>query len=194
MVVVEREPDSESDMVMRHRAIFDMAAPLHHLKPADLPQGARRAAHGVLNRVTGADPAGRSSAGARADELESFMRTRVELLRLDRRATARRARRRDNWHRGPRGRWCLFHPGVDFGRRDYDPARTAQIRAGGSARRRYSRGRRLIGARMAAGSSAATAMAPKPRTAAARIHILRILALQAFLSYSANTSIGSPAH
>ena len=28
IVVVEREPDSESDLVMRHRAIFDMAAHL----------------------------------------------------------------------------------------------------------------------------------------------------------------------
>ena len=27
MVVVEREPNSESDLVMRHRVIFDMAAP-----------------------------------------------------------------------------------------------------------------------------------------------------------------------
>jgi hypothetical protein len=51
IVVVERESDFESDLVMRHRAVFDMAARLHHLKPADLPQRARRAANGVLNRV-----------------------------------------------------------------------------------------------------------------------------------------------
>src|SRR4051812_3507466 len=79
------------------------------------------------------------------------MPARVELLRLDRRVTARRARRWDDGHRGPRGRWCLFDPGIDFGGRDYDPARTAKIGAGGSARRWYSWGRWLIGTRTAAG-------------------------------------------
>jgi hypothetical protein len=52
IVVVWPEPDFECDMVMRrHCAVFDMAAPLHYLKPADLPQRARRPAHGVPNRV-----------------------------------------------------------------------------------------------------------------------------------------------
>ena len=36
---------------MGHLAVFDMAARLHHLEPADLPQGARRTADGVLDRV-----------------------------------------------------------------------------------------------------------------------------------------------
>src|SRR4029077_4712105 len=50
-VVVEREPDFEGDLVVGHLAVFDMAARLHHLEPADLPQGARRTADGVLDRV-----------------------------------------------------------------------------------------------------------------------------------------------
>jgi len=36
---------------MRHLAVFDMAAGFHHLAPADLPERARRAGDGVLNRV-----------------------------------------------------------------------------------------------------------------------------------------------
>jgi hypothetical protein len=49
--VVEREPDFEGDLIVRHLTVFDMAARLHHLKPADLPQSARRTADGVLDRV-----------------------------------------------------------------------------------------------------------------------------------------------
>src|SRR5271166_531466 len=51
IVVVEREPDFESDLIMRNLAVFDMAARLHHFEPANLPQRARRTADGVLNRV-----------------------------------------------------------------------------------------------------------------------------------------------
>lgn len=36
---------------MRHPAVFDMAARLNHLEPADLPQRARGATNGVLDRV-----------------------------------------------------------------------------------------------------------------------------------------------
>ena len=36
---------------MRHRAVFDMAARLHYLEPADLTQRARSAADSVLDRV-----------------------------------------------------------------------------------------------------------------------------------------------
>jgi hypothetical protein len=36
---------------MRNLAVFDMAAGLHHLKPANLAQRARGAADAVLNRV-----------------------------------------------------------------------------------------------------------------------------------------------
>src|ERR1700730_11364894 len=50
-VVVEREADFEGDLVVGHLAVFDMAARLHHLEPADLPQGARRTADGVVDRV-----------------------------------------------------------------------------------------------------------------------------------------------
>src|SRR5580704_4484890 len=51
IVVVERKPHLESDLVMRHRAVFDMAARLHYLEPADLTERARSAADGVLDRV-----------------------------------------------------------------------------------------------------------------------------------------------
>ena len=50
-VIVEREPDFEGNLVVGHLAVFDMAARLHHLEPADLPQGAGRTADGVLDRV-----------------------------------------------------------------------------------------------------------------------------------------------
>ena len=36
---------------MRHLAVFDVAARLHHLEPAYLPERARGAADGVLDRV-----------------------------------------------------------------------------------------------------------------------------------------------
>ena len=36
---------------MRHLAVFDMAACLQHLEPTDLPECARGAADGVLDRV-----------------------------------------------------------------------------------------------------------------------------------------------
>jgi hypothetical protein len=36
---------------VRHLAVFDVAARLHHLEPADLPERARGAADGVLDRV-----------------------------------------------------------------------------------------------------------------------------------------------
>ena len=36
---------------MRHRAVFDMAARLHYLEPADLTERARSAADSVLDRV-----------------------------------------------------------------------------------------------------------------------------------------------
>ena len=49
--VVECEPHFESDLVMRHLAVFDMAACLQHLEPADLPERARGAADGILDRV-----------------------------------------------------------------------------------------------------------------------------------------------
>jgi hypothetical protein len=51
IVVVERESDFESDLVMRNLAVFDMAARLHHFEPANLPQRARRTADGDLDRV-----------------------------------------------------------------------------------------------------------------------------------------------
>src|ERR1700751_488135 len=51
IVVVERKPHLESDLVMRHRAVFDMAARLHYLEPADLTERARSAADSVLDRV-----------------------------------------------------------------------------------------------------------------------------------------------
>lgn len=51
IVVVERESDFESDLVMRHLAAFDMPSRLHHLEPADLAQGARGAANGILDCV-----------------------------------------------------------------------------------------------------------------------------------------------
>jgi hypothetical protein len=52
-----RQPSSssvnptESDLVVRHAAVFDMAARLQHLEPANLGQRARRTADGVLDRV-----------------------------------------------------------------------------------------------------------------------------------------------
>jgi hypothetical protein len=51
IVVVECKSDFESDLVMRHPAVFDMAACLQHLEPADLPECARGASNGILNRV-----------------------------------------------------------------------------------------------------------------------------------------------
>jgi hypothetical protein len=51
IVVFEREPDLKVDLVMRHLAVFDVAARLHHLEPADLPQGARRTADRVLDCI-----------------------------------------------------------------------------------------------------------------------------------------------
>jgi hypothetical protein len=36
---------------MRHLAVFDMAACLQHLEPADLPERTRGAADGILDRV-----------------------------------------------------------------------------------------------------------------------------------------------
>jgi hypothetical protein len=39
---------------MRHPAIFDMAARLNPLEPADLPQRARGATNGVLDRISDA--------------------------------------------------------------------------------------------------------------------------------------------
>jgi hypothetical protein len=51
IVVVERESDFESDLVMRNLAVFDMAARLHHFEPANLPQRARRTPDGGLDRV-----------------------------------------------------------------------------------------------------------------------------------------------
>src|ERR1700719_5083505 len=51
LVVVERESNFESDLVMRNLAVFDMAARLHHFEPANLPQRARRTADGDLYRV-----------------------------------------------------------------------------------------------------------------------------------------------
>ena len=36
---------------MRHLTVFDVAARLHHLEPADLSERARSAADGVLDRV-----------------------------------------------------------------------------------------------------------------------------------------------
>jgi hypothetical protein len=36
---------------MRDLAVFDMAARLHHLEPANLAQRARGAADGVLDRI-----------------------------------------------------------------------------------------------------------------------------------------------
>jgi hypothetical protein len=51
IVVVERESDFESDLVMRHLAVFDMAARLQHFEPANLPQRARRTPDGGLDRV-----------------------------------------------------------------------------------------------------------------------------------------------
>src|ERR1700745_630696 len=51
IVVVECKPHLESDLVMRHRAVFDMAARLHYLEPADLTERARSAADSVLDRV-----------------------------------------------------------------------------------------------------------------------------------------------
>ncbi len=51
IVVVKREPDLESDLVMRNLAVFDMAARLHHLEPADLAERARCTTDGVLDRV-----------------------------------------------------------------------------------------------------------------------------------------------
>ena len=51
IVVVEGEPDFERDLIMRHPAVFDMAACLQHLEPTDLPECARGAADGILDRV-----------------------------------------------------------------------------------------------------------------------------------------------
>ena len=51
IVVVERKPDFESDLVMRNPAVFDMTTRLHHFEPADLAQCARGAADGILDRV-----------------------------------------------------------------------------------------------------------------------------------------------
>jgi hypothetical protein len=50
-IVVEGKSNFESDLVMRHPAIFDMAARLNHLEPADLPQRARGATDGVVDRI-----------------------------------------------------------------------------------------------------------------------------------------------
>jgi hypothetical protein len=51
IVVVERESNFESDLVMRNLAVFDMAARLHHFEPANLPQRARRTPDGGLDRI-----------------------------------------------------------------------------------------------------------------------------------------------
>jgi hypothetical protein len=51
IVDVEREPDFESDLVMRNLAVFDMAARFHHFEPANLPQRAGRTPDGGLDRV-----------------------------------------------------------------------------------------------------------------------------------------------
>jgi hypothetical protein len=51
IVVVEGEPDFDSDLVMRHLAVLDVAARLQHFEPADLPERARGAADGILDRV-----------------------------------------------------------------------------------------------------------------------------------------------
>jgi len=48
---VQRKSDFQSDLVMRHLTVFDVAARLHHLEPADLSERARSAADGVLDRV-----------------------------------------------------------------------------------------------------------------------------------------------
>ena len=89
--------------------------------------------------------------------------------------------------------------GIDFGRRDYDPARTAKIGAGGSGRRRYSRGRRLIGARMAAGLLSRHSDGAETKNCRCKDPYLAHSRPPGFLlmrqtSYAANTSIGSPAH
>jgi hypothetical protein len=54
IVVVECEADFECDLVMSHPAVFDVAARLHHLKPADLPQRAGSRADAVLDRFLNA--------------------------------------------------------------------------------------------------------------------------------------------
>jgi len=51
IVVVERKSYFEGDLVVRHPAVFDMAARLHHLEPADLAQRARGATDSVLDRI-----------------------------------------------------------------------------------------------------------------------------------------------
>jgi len=51
LIVVEGEPDFDSDLVMRHLAVLDVAARFQHLEPADLPEGARGTADGILDRV-----------------------------------------------------------------------------------------------------------------------------------------------
>src|SRR5215467_10606451 len=51
IVVIQCKADLEGDLVMRDLAVFDMAARLHHFKPANLAQRARGAADAVLNRV-----------------------------------------------------------------------------------------------------------------------------------------------
>ena len=51
IVVVECKTDFDSNLVMRHPAFFNMAACLQHLEPADLPERARGAADGILDRV-----------------------------------------------------------------------------------------------------------------------------------------------
>jgi hypothetical protein len=51
IVVTQCKADPERNLVMRDLAVFDMAARLHHLEPADLAQRARGAADGVMDRT-----------------------------------------------------------------------------------------------------------------------------------------------
>jgi hypothetical protein len=51
IVVVKRKSYFEGDLVVRRPAVFDMAARLHHLEPAELAQRARGATNGVLDRI-----------------------------------------------------------------------------------------------------------------------------------------------
>jgi len=51
ILVVERESNFESNLVMRNLAVFDAAARLHHFEPAHLPQRARRTPDRGLDRV-----------------------------------------------------------------------------------------------------------------------------------------------
>src|SRR5215813_228868 len=74
---------------MRHRAVFDMAARLHYLEPADLTQRARSAADSVLDRVLDA----LLRRGCAAREPRSFTR----VMRLRKTRTSSRPRRLADW-------------------------------------------------------------------------------------------------